>query len=248
VQRHCTGTAGRIENAQVAVYLTYAGARGHAMIDRELYLPRCWTDDPDRLTDAGVPEDIDFATKTALAAGMLARVLRAGVPARWVVLTIGRDRRVPAAAGPIRADALAAGLPKRAWQRLSAELGAKGHRHYDWGVDAPRLRPHHRRGRHRVLVAAGPPQPHHRGDGVIGWVGGAPFKPRWLVSRGPSAAGLPGVGPRARSACRGRRYLTPPGPGRRLATARTTARSIERPRWARPERGRTGERWCRVPA
>jgi SRSO17 transposase len=59
VQRQYTGTAGRIQNAQVAVYLTYAGARGHAMIDRELYLPRCWTDDPDRLVDAGVPDDID---------------------------------------------------------------------------------------------------------------------------------------------------------------------------------------------
>jgi SRSO17 transposase len=124
------------------------------MIDRELYLPRCWTEDPDRLTDAGVPDDIDFATKPALAAGMLARVLRAGVPARWVagdefygndpdlrieceaqrigyVLAIGRNRRVPTAAGPIRADALAAGLPKRAWQRLSAGR-AKGHRYYDW--------------------------------------------------------------------------------------------------------------------
>jgi len=84
VQRQYTGTAGRIENAQVAVYLTYAGARGHAMIDRELYLPKCWTDDPDRLVDAGVPEGIEFLTKPALAAGMLTRALRAGVPARWV--------------------------------------------------------------------------------------------------------------------------------------------------------------------
>src|SRR4029453_14179683 len=57
VQRQCTGTAGRIENAQVAVYLTYASSRGHAMIDRELYLPKCWTDDPDRLVEAGVPDD-----------------------------------------------------------------------------------------------------------------------------------------------------------------------------------------------
>jgi SRSO17 transposase len=81
VQRQYTGTAGRIENAQVALYLTYAGARGHAMIERELYLPRSWTDDPDRLAEAGVPDDIDFATKPALATGMLSRALRAGVPA-----------------------------------------------------------------------------------------------------------------------------------------------------------------------
>src|SRR5215212_6028748 len=84
VARQYTGTAGRIENAQVAVYLTYAGARGHAMIDRELYLPTSWTGDPDRLAEAGVPEGIEFLTKPALAAGMLTRALRAGVPARQV--------------------------------------------------------------------------------------------------------------------------------------------------------------------
>jgi SRSO17 transposase len=155
VQRQYTGTAGRIENAQVAVYLTYAAAGGHALIDRELYLPRCWIDDPDRLTEAGVPDDIDFATKPALAAGMLTRALHAGVPARWVagdevygndpglraeceaqrigyVLAIGCDRRVPTAAGPVRADALVAGLPRWAWQQLSAGPGAKGERNYDW--------------------------------------------------------------------------------------------------------------------
>jgi SRSO17 transposase len=155
VQRQYTGTAGRIENAQVAAYLTYAGARGHAMIDRELYLPKSWTGDPGRCTAAGVPADIDFATKPALAAGMLTRALTAGVPARWVtgdevygadpdlraelearrvgyVLAIGCDRRVPTAVGLARADDITAGLPKRAWQRLSAGSGAKGHRYYDW--------------------------------------------------------------------------------------------------------------------
>ena len=155
VQRQYTGTAGRVENAQVAVYLTYAAARGHTLIDRELYLPRCWTDDVERLAQAGVPDDIDFATKPALATGMLARALRAGVPARWVagdevygndpglraecetqrigyVLAIGCDRRVPTAAGAVRADALVAGLPRWAWQRLSAGSGAKGERFYDW--------------------------------------------------------------------------------------------------------------------
>jgi SRSO17 transposase len=83
VQRQDTGTAGRIENAQVAVYLVYASNRGHAPIDRELYLPRCWIADPQRLTEAGVPDDIDSATKPALSTGMLSRALRAGVPARW---------------------------------------------------------------------------------------------------------------------------------------------------------------------
>ena len=156
VQRQYTGTAGRIENAQVAVYLAYAGERGHAMIDRELYLPKSWTDDPDRAArEAGVPDDIEFLTKPALATGMIIRALNAGVPARWVagdevygadpalraelelrrigyVLAIGCDRRVPTAAGPLRADQIAAGLPRRAWQRLSAGAGAKGQRYYDW--------------------------------------------------------------------------------------------------------------------
>ncbi|MGH8276781.1 MAG: IS701 family transposase [Steroidobacteraceae bacterium] len=157
VQRQYTGTAGRIENSQVAVYLTYAGERGHAMIDRELYLPKSWTEDPDRCTEAGVPADIEFLTKPALATGMLTRALNAGVPARWVagdevygadptlrreletyqigyVLAIGCDRRVPTAAGLIRADTVTARLPKWAWQRLSAGPGAKGQRYYDWAL------------------------------------------------------------------------------------------------------------------
>ena len=151
-QRQYTGTAGRIENAQVAVYLAYAGQAGHAMIDRELYLPRGWTTDPARCAAAGIPEEVEFATKPALAKTMMGRALDAGVPARWVaadevhgadpglradlearqvgyVLAIGCDRRVPTAAGPMRPDILAANLPKGAWQRLSAGPGAKGQRY-----------------------------------------------------------------------------------------------------------------------
>ncbi len=155
VQRQYTGTAGRIENAQVAVYLAYAGRGGHAMIDRELYLPASWTDNPDRLAEAGVPAEVEFATKPALATGMLTRALATGVAARWVtgdeaygadpalraelevqrvgyVLAIGCDRRIRTAAGPLRADEAAAGLPRRAWRRLSAGAGAKGQRIYEW--------------------------------------------------------------------------------------------------------------------
>lgn len=154
-QRQYTGTAGRVENAQVAVYLTYAGAAGHAMIDRELYLPKSWTTDPQRCAAAGIPDDVPFATKPALAKTMIARALDAGIPARWAagdevygadpglraelearglgyVLAIGCDRRVPTAAGPQRADALATSLPQSAWQRISAGPGAKGQRYYDW--------------------------------------------------------------------------------------------------------------------
>src|SRR3954470_6304836 len=155
VQRQYTGTAGRIENAQVGVYLGYATRRGHALIDRELYLPRSWTDDPDRCAAAGVPAGVRFATKPALATAMLIRALDAGVPAGWVagdevygadpdlraaletrgvgyVLAIAGNRRLPTPAGPIRADVLAAALPAHAWQRLSAGPGAKGQRYYDW--------------------------------------------------------------------------------------------------------------------
>jgi len=84
VQRQYTGTAGRVENAQVAVLLVYAGPAGHGVIDRELYVPRSWTRDPNRLRAAGVPDQVRFATKPALATAMLCRALDAGVPASWV--------------------------------------------------------------------------------------------------------------------------------------------------------------------
>jgi DDE superfamily endonuclease len=84
VQRQYTGTAGRVENAQVVVLLVYAGPAGHAVIDRELYLPRSWARDPERLRAAGVPAQVGFATKPALATRMLVRGLDAGVPAAWV--------------------------------------------------------------------------------------------------------------------------------------------------------------------
>ena len=75
--------AGRIENAQVAVYLAYATPRGSTLIDREVYLPRAWTDDPARCAAAGVPDDVRFATKITLGRRMLARALDAGVPTAW---------------------------------------------------------------------------------------------------------------------------------------------------------------------
>jgi SRSO17 transposase len=84
VQRQYTGTAGRIENAQVGVLLAYATARGHALIDRALYLPRSWTDDRDRCAAAGIPDDVEFATKPALATRMVTAAVNAGVPAAWV--------------------------------------------------------------------------------------------------------------------------------------------------------------------
>src|ERR687897_1437723 len=161
VKRQYTATAGRVENAQVAVLLVYASPAGHGVIDRELYLPRDWTCDPERCQAAGVPAQLRFATKPALAQAMIGRALDAGVPAAWVagdevyganpglrafletrqigyVLAIAGNRRLPTAAGPIRADVLAAALPRRAWQPLSAGPGAKGQRDYDWAcLDLP---------------------------------------------------------------------------------------------------------------
>jgi SRSO17 transposase len=84
VQRQYTGTAGRVENAQVAVYLAYAAPAGHTLIDRALYLPQGWVDDPDRCTTAGIPADVGFATKPALATDMITAALDAGIPASWV--------------------------------------------------------------------------------------------------------------------------------------------------------------------
>ncbi|MGW1659137.1 IS701 family transposase [Streptomyces atratus] len=169
VQRQYTGTAGRIENAQVAVYLVYSAARGHAAIDRALYVPRSWTEDPDRCRNAGIPDDLAFATKPQLAARMVEQALDAGAPARWVagdevygdnphlrttledrragyVLAVSSTHPVITPAGKLQAKALAARIPKRAWQQVSAGAGAKGERFYDWAqidVHDPTGRPGH---------------------------------------------------------------------------------------------------------
>jgi SRSO17 transposase len=83
VQRQYSGTAGRVENCQLGVFLAYAGPHARALIDRELYLPRSWTDDRERCREAGVPDSVQFATRTDLARLMLGRALDAGVPAAW---------------------------------------------------------------------------------------------------------------------------------------------------------------------
>lgn len=154
-QRQYTGTAGRTENAQVAVYLAYAAPAGSAFIDRALYLPRSWTGDPARCRAAGVPEDTAFATKPALARTMIARALDAGTPAAWVtadevygqdpalraglarrglgyVLAVAKSHPVTTGIAARPAIELARLLPARAWQRISAGPGAKGPRWYDW--------------------------------------------------------------------------------------------------------------------
>ena len=159
VQRQYSGTAGRIENCQVGVFLAYASDKGRALVDRELYLPKEWASDPARRTEAHVPAQVGFATKPQLAQAMLERALDAGVPAGWVTAdeVYGGDARLRAwledhdlayvlavkatqplwahgERGPAELPArqLVAGLPARAWRRLSAGDGVKGPRVYDW--------------------------------------------------------------------------------------------------------------------
>lgn len=176
VQRQYSGTAGRIENSQVAVYLTYAARRGHALIDRALYLPHSWVDEPGRCAGAGIPDDKRvFATKPALAVTMIDRAVAAEVPAAWVagdevygadprlrsairghrlgyVLAIAANRRVPTDAGPTRVDALPAMIPARAWQKHSAGAGAHGPRVYSWAWIGLRAEDDTDTGSHYLLI------------------------------------------------------------------------------------------------
>jgi SRSO17 transposase len=177
VARQYSGTAGRIENCQIGVFLAYAAAGGRTFIDRELYLPKVWTDDRDRCAQAGIGADVEFATKPQLALRMLTRALDAEVPAGWVagdevygqhcglrraleerdmsyVLAVPVNQHVTAAVDgrptDVRVDALSAAVPADQWQRLSAGAGAKGPRIYDW-VRIP-IRPLAEPGRYWLLV------------------------------------------------------------------------------------------------
>src|SRR5918911_1950195 len=96
VARQDSGTAGRIENAQIGVFLAYASDKGHALIDRELYLPEAWCDAPDKRAEAAIPDEVVFATKPALAGRMIGRALEAGLSCAWVLgdEIYGSDRRL----------------------------------------------------------------------------------------------------------------------------------------------------------
>ena len=157
VQRQYSGTAGRIENCQIGVFLAYASAKGRTFLDRELYLPREWAADAERRREAAVPETVQFRTKPQLARAMLEWALDAGVPAAWVTgdESYGGDRRLRLwleerqmphvlavkSTEPlwtrttwrqVAAKTLAADLADTDWERVSAGEGAKGPRVYDW--------------------------------------------------------------------------------------------------------------------
>lgn len=157
VARQYSGAAGRIENSQVGVFLGYATAKGRALLDRELYLPKEWADDAQRRKEAGVPEAVGFATKLVLARRMIDRAVAAGVPARWVtadavygsdyhfrvaiekhglgyVVGVRADFAVCSGPRQVRAKALLAEIPAAAWHRLSCGSGSKGPRLYDWAL------------------------------------------------------------------------------------------------------------------
>ncbi len=175
MQRQYSGTAGKIENCQLAVHLTYASPLGHALIDVALYLPKSWSDDPQRRTEAGVPEQVGFATKPQLARRLIETAAGGGLLCRWVtgdeayggdpalagalrqhrfgyVLAVACSHRAPTGLGIQRADQIAAGLPKRAWQRLSAGEGAMGHRYYDWAFIILPLAADQHGGHHWLLI------------------------------------------------------------------------------------------------
>ena len=159
VARQYSGTAGRIENAQVGVFLAYASRWGHALIDRRLYLPETWASDAARRDDGGVPEYLSFAPKTEIARELISAALDAGVPCRWVLADAlyGSDSRLRRMlegrgqpyvlavrsnyqlrfldrAGVIQTDpaAIAEAFEAHDWTMLPAGEGTKGFCLYDW--------------------------------------------------------------------------------------------------------------------
>ncbi|AXQ58837.1 IS701 family transposase [Streptomyces albidoflavus] len=175
VQRQYSGTAGRTENCQVGVFLAYSGQRGRTLIDRALYLPKSWTDDRVRCRDAGIGDEIEFATKVRFARQMVRRAIEDEVPFRWVtadagygyskgwryeleqadvfhvVATTRHDTVVTRQALDHPLHDLMADLPRQKWKRRSCGEGAHGPRIYDWA--RVEVRPWHRPDRKHWVLA-----------------------------------------------------------------------------------------------
>lgn len=157
VQRQYSGTAGRIENSQIGVFLALATSRGRALVDRELYLPQSWCENPSRCREAGVPPEVTFATKQRLAQKMLTHAFESGLSPTWVladevygsdskfrsfleersqpyVLAVSSQQRLWVELRQKRVDTIASEIPAGEWKRRSAGDGLKGRRLYDWAV------------------------------------------------------------------------------------------------------------------
>jgi SRSO17 transposase len=157
VQRQYSGTAGRIENCQLGVFLTYTSSKGHTLIDRALYLPKSWTTEPERCREADIPEKVQFATKPDLAIEMIKRALDTHLPIAWFAgdtvygssrplraflesrrkaytLAVPCKEYVIIEEKPQRVDTIAAAFASDAWQCLSAGAGSKGPRLYNWAA------------------------------------------------------------------------------------------------------------------
>jgi SRSO17 transposase len=155
VARQYSATPGRIDNCQVAVFLTYATTRLRLLADRVPYPPKAWTNDPQRCANAGVPDDVVFATRARPAPAMIGRAVTAGIAAAWVtadeaygrdhrfrlgvrahhpdhVVAVARNRYVTVLGARHRVDVLVARPPTTAWQTMSCGLGSKGPRRYQW--------------------------------------------------------------------------------------------------------------------
>jgi len=155
VARQYSGTAGRVENCQIGVFLNYASKKGHCPIDRRLYMPEEWTTDSKRLWGAGVPEWVEFKTKPQLALRMIKEATEAGVPYRWVtgdsvygntrflrdwlerkqksyVLCVSRSEYIKADGLYASVGDILDSLPLEGWFEASCGDGTKGARVYDW--------------------------------------------------------------------------------------------------------------------
>jgi SRSO17 transposase len=157
VARQYSGTAGRIENCQIGVFLGYASPKGHALIDRRLYLPKQWAEDKELREKVYIPDDVAFETKPKIGARMVEAALDAGVPCSWVlgdsvygcdkglrrmleergkpyVLAVRSDEKlmIDASFATRAAEDIAMSLKTEDWRRLPAGQGSKGPRLYDW--------------------------------------------------------------------------------------------------------------------
>lgn len=157
VQRQYSGTAGRIENCQIGVFLAYASSKGRTFIDRELYLPKQWAESAQRREEAGVPKQIKFATKPQLAQKMIHRAIDSGIAFKWVtgdeiygndrtlrvwmeqqslfyVMAVASNQHVWLGFNQVRINQIVKHITKDQWQVLSAGEGSKGPRLYEWAL------------------------------------------------------------------------------------------------------------------